>query len=262
MPESRITHGRESALSRTWTMCLAVAAVVAALLIPASNPPAAAEKQQGKVWIPRAPVRDPAHTFAKRAWSWKELQTRNIVMQKRDYSCGAAALATMARYYLGDPVDEDFFLKKLDRLLTPEEVVDRIRNGLALSDLRRVADAAGYEAVVTKLTFEKLSEAKVPLLVGITEGEFKHFVVYRGTNFRWVYLADPIRGNIRLTPNQFNRQWQKNLALAISKPNQDVPKVHGLSLTEGDLFWGETTDQLLRTLTDRDATLIPQSSRQ
>lgn len=210
---------------------------------------------------PRAPVRDPAHTIAKRVWSWQEIRTRNIVMQRRDYSCGAAALATMARYYLGDPVDEDFFLNKLDKLLTRKEVEDRIENGLALSDLRRVADNAGYEAVVTKLTFEKLADAKVPLLVGITEDEYKHFVVYRGTNFRWVYLADPIRGNIRLTPNEFNRQWQKNLALAISKPNQDVPKTHGLSLTEGDLYWGETTDQLLRTMSERDATNFRRSIR-
>ena len=194
-------------------------------------------------------------------WSWKELRTHNIVMQKRDYSCGAAALATMARYYLGDSVDEDFFLDKLDELLTHEEVLDRIKNGLALSDLRRVADKTGYEAVVTKLTFEKLADAKVPLLVGITDGEFKHFVVYRGTNFRWVYLADPIRGHIRLTPNEFNRQWQKNLALAISKPNQDVPKTHGLSLTEGDMFWGETSDQLLRTIPDRDSTNMHRTIR-
>ncbi len=96
-----------------------------------------------------------------------------------------------------------------------------------------------------------------PLLVGITEDEYKHFVVYRGTNFRWVFLADPIRGHIRLTPNQFIRQWQKNLALAISKPNQDVPKTHPLSLTEGDVFWGETTDQLLRTRSERDLTIRP-----
>jgi predicted double-glycine peptidase len=222
--------------------------------------PVAAQERQ-TVRFPRAPVRDPDHVFSQRVWSWKELRTRNIVMQRRDYSCGAAALATMARYYLGDSVDEDYFLDILDELLTREEIVDRIKNGLALSDLRRAADKAGYEAVVTKLTFEKLADAKVPLLVGITEGEYKHFVVYRGTNFRWVYLADPIRGHIRLTPNEFNRQWQKNLALAISKPDQDVPKTHGLSLTEGDLFWGETSDQLLRTLSERDATNLRRTIR-
>jgi predicted double-glycine peptidase len=145
--------------------------------------------------------------------------------------------------------------------LTREEVVDRIKNGLALADLRRVADKTGYEAVVAELSFSKLAEAKVPLLVGIDEDGFKHFVVYRGTNFRWVFLADPIRGHIRMTPCQFNRVWQKNLALAVSKPGQDVPECHGLSLTYRDLFWGETSDQLLRTQPERQSVHQPRRIR-
>ncbi len=209
----------------------------------------------------RVPVRDSEHTFQKRVVSWQELRRRNIVMQQRDYSCGAAALATMVRYYLGDPVTEDYFLDRLDVLLTPEEVADRIENGLALADLRRVAAATGYEAVVTKLSFTKLAEAKVPLLVGIDEDDYKHFVVFRGTNYRWVYLADPIRGHIRVTPRHFVCIWQKNLALAVSKPGVDVPEVHGLSLTHGDLFWGETSDQLIRTQPQRQSIHQPSTIR-
>jgi uncharacterized protein len=209
----------------------------------------------------RVPVRDPQHTFQQRVCSWDEMRKYHIVMQKRDYSCGAAALATMVRYYLGDPVNEDTFLNRLDDILTPEEIADRIGNGLALSDLRRVADKSGYEAVVTKLSFDKLAEAKVPLLVGIEEDDFKHFVVYRGTNYRWVYLADPVRGHIRMTPRQFVCVWQKNLALAVAKPGVDVPEFHGLSLTACDLFWGETTDQLLRTQPMRQSVHQSQQSR-
>jgi predicted double-glycine peptidase len=212
-----------------------------------------AEQKQKTALYPRAPVRDPDFTTSTRVWSWAELRAKNIVMQQRDYSCGAAALATLLRYHLGDNVTEDGVLNGLDQFLTPAEVQDRIKNGLALADLRRVAVAAGYEAVVTKLTFDQLAEAKVPLLVGIEEGKYKHFVVYRGTNYRWVYLADPIRGQIRLTPCDFVKQWQKNLALAVGKPGKDVPKTHALSLTDCDLYWGETTDQLIRTVPERTA---------
>ena len=45
-------------------------------------------------------------------------ETPNIVMQKTDYSCGAAALATICKYYWGDNVDEDLFLRSLDGILT------------------------------------------------------------------------------------------------------------------------------------------------
>jgi uncharacterized protein len=209
----------------------------------------------------RVPVRDPKHIFMKKVSSWQELKNRNIVMQKRDYSCGAAALATLARYYLDDPVTEDQLLDKLDTMLTREEIIDRIENGLALSDLRRVADALGYETVVTELSFQKLAEAKVPLLVGIDEDDYKHFIVYRGTNYRWVYLADPARGNIRMTPTEFKRVWQKNLALAISKPGKDVPQYHRLSLASSDYFWGETSDQLLRTQQQRQSVHQPRAVR-
>ena len=47
---------------------------------------------KAKKWEPDGvPVRDPEHIFSKRVKNYKELKRQNIVMQKRDYSCGAAA---------------------------------------------------------------------------------------------------------------------------------------------------------------------------
>ena len=48
-------------------------------------------------------------------------------MQTRDYSCGAAALATILRYYWGDRVGEDDVLLVLLKTLSPEETKDRSR---------------------------------------------------------------------------------------------------------------------------------------
>lgn len=219
-----------------------------ALACAVAVPLAAQAQQQATGEYSRAPVRDPDFRMSRRVLSWAELRTKNIVMQRRDYSCGAAALATLLKYHLGDNVTEDGVLDGLDEILTPEQIQDRIKNGLALADLRRVAVAGGYEAVVTRLSFDQLAQAKVPLLVGIQEGKYKHFVVYRGTNYRWVYLADPIRGQIHLTPCEFVKQWQKNLAMAVGKPGEEVPKTHALSLTSCDLYWGEVNDELIRTL--------------
>src|SRR5690606_34749716 len=88
-----------------------------------------------------APVRDADYRFSKHVRSWKQLKEQNIVMQRLDYSCGAAALATVIRYYWGDPATEDQFLRVLGGLLTPDEARDRIENGLTLTDLRRAAVA-------------------------------------------------------------------------------------------------------------------------
>ena len=67
--------------------------------------PSTASAQAGST-----PIRDPDHTFEKYACTWKQIKEANIVMQKRDYSCGAAALATILVYYWGDNVTEEKIL--------------------------------------------------------------------------------------------------------------------------------------------------------
>ena len=202
--------------------------------------------------VSSAPVRNRARTISKGTRDWKALSQRNIVMQQRDYSCGAAALATIARYYWGDSqLDEEYFLIIIDSLLTNEEAEERIENGLAMSDLRRAAVKSGYTAVVGRVSFDKLADSKVPLIVGIVVNDFDHFVVYRGTDGYRVYLADPIRGNVRITTNDFLKQWQENAVLAIAKPGHKIKEYSALSLRGDELFLGNLNDQVLRTASER-----------
>ena len=109
-------------------------------------------------------------------------------------------------------------------MLTAEETDDRIKNGLAMSDLRRAAVKMGYQSVVGKTTFAKLGEMKVPAIVGIQPGGHKHFVVLKGTFGDHVYFADPIRGNIRMPNWEFVEQWQKKAILVVHKPGEKVKK--------------------------------------
>src|SRR4051794_9358410 len=44
--------------------------------------------------------------ISKRLMSWKDIRDHNVVMQRFDYSCGAAAMATLMNYYFGDQVTE------------------------------------------------------------------------------------------------------------------------------------------------------------
>ncbi len=187
-------------------------------------------KKHQKPYEPKdpTPIRDSSNQTEVVVRSYELLKQQHIVMQKRDFSCGAAAVATIARYYWDDKVDEDLFLRALDRVLTEREVVDRITNGLAMSDLRRAAVLVGYQSTVGKLTFEKLSESKVPLVVGIKPGGHKHFVVYRGTDYMWVYVADPIRGNLRMPIREFVDQWQEHAVLVLHKPGQKVKEYSAL----------------------------------
>jgi len=205
----------------------------------------------------RSPVRDGARVFQRRVWSWKELHEQNIVMQKRDFSCGAAALATILQYYWGDPVTELQVLTKFDDLFTQDEVRDRIQNGLTLTDLRRAAVKLGYEASIGTLRFDQLGESKVPLIVGITVGEFKHFVVYRGHDGYYAYLADPARGNIRVPISEFVAQWQKNAVLVVAKPGAEPKDWSPLSLRPEEIYHGELNRVEIQKRLTRPAVRTP-----
>jgi predicted double-glycine peptidase len=217
-------------------------------------PPPARPQNKPISLYDRAPIRDPERIMREYVWSYKELRERNIVMQRLDYSCGAAALATVFRYYWGANVNETTFLLLMHKLkLTPEQIRDRIENGLTLTDLRDIANLAGYQSSMGKVSFEELAKAKVPVIVGITVRKHDHFAVFRGTDGYYAYLADPIRGNIRVTVTEFERQWQKNAILVVAKPGAKVKDPNPLGVTFPEVFRGVLNDQTVH----RNQTMIP-----
>lgn len=175
----------------------------------------------------RAPVRDDLSKFQIYLKNARQLRNENVVMQQRDFSCGAAALATVLVYYWGEDVSETTILLIIAKALSREQLEDRVRNGLTLTDLKRVAQIGGYSAVLGKLSIESLGKSKLPLIVGITVNNYDHFVVYRGMDEEYVYIADPIFGKKRVKIGDFAEQWQKNAILAVikpgSKPRDDSP---------------------------------------
>jgi uncharacterized protein len=216
------------------------------LCFQVSSPATRSNGQDQRPLDLRSPVRDADHILFKQNWSWQEMRTRNIVMQRLDYSCGAAAMATVMRYGLGDDINEMAVLKALDQVLTQEELKERIKNGLTMSDLRRVAVKMGYAADVGKVKISDLSTSKVPLLVGIIDDGYDHFVVVRGVKCGWIFLADPMRGNIRYPVHVFQAKWQKNAVLVVLKPNQKPPEVTALTVRSNDVSLGWLNNEIIQ----------------
>jgi uncharacterized protein len=105
------------------------------------------------------------------------------------------------------------------------------------------------------------SRRRSPLLVGIDIEGFKHFVVYRGFDGFWVYLADPIRGNVRVKAADFAGQWQKNLALAVAKKGVKPNEQSALALTADDLFKAQLNRQVILTQPGRGSIHEPSATR-
>lgn len=219
----------------------AVTAVVSAVfvMLPKAALAAPPVDQSEKPWTElRDPIRDPDHIFQRSVWSWKDLRDRNVVKQNRDYSCGAASLCTLLQYYWGDKVNEQKVLDALDAMLKPAERRERIKNGLSLTDLRRVSVKLGYLASIGTLTFDQLSQSKIPVLVPLTIGKFNHFAIFRGSDGFYAYLADPARGNVRTPIDEFSKQWQKNAILVVAKKDQDLRENAPLTLTAAEVYHG------------------------
>ena len=194
----------------------------------------------------KSPVRERGHLTQRYVESWQDLQSKNVVMQQRDYSCGAAALATILRYGWGEDVDEADTLRALNQLLSPAEIEDRIQHGFTMYDLRRLAYALGYETAVGRLTLDDLAGTKIPLLVAIRLKKIDHFVVVRGIADGRVYLADPIRGNLRVPATEFQSQWIDNAVLVVAAPDRDPPADSPLKIRSAEREFPALNRQLLK----------------
>ena len=141
------------------------------------------------------------------ARSMKDERDRNVVKQRFDFSCGAAALATLLRYGLGEQVTERDVLTQLDGLLNDDERIAVQRTGFSLLHLQRVAQARGYQAEGFRLSAEQVAMIAGPVLVFIEPRGYKHFAVLRGIRGDRAYLADPSRGNVRVPIHTFLDHW-------------------------------------------------------
>ncbi|NJL59319.1 MAG: hypothetical protein HC887_06410 [Desulfobacteraceae bacterium] len=135
--------------------------------------------------------------FEKPVRTWKDFLEQNIVMQQFDYSCGAAALATLMRYYFQDDVRETDILKDILNNLSESDIKERKKDGLSLLDLKEFAKRRGYQAVGIKMKYRILPQLQGPVLVYLETSEFRHFAILRGVKEDRIFLADPGRGNIR-----------------------------------------------------------------
>lgn len=141
------------------------------------------------------------------ASSMKDLRDQNVVKQRFDFSCGAAALATLLRYGFGENVTERQILVQLFDLLSEGEKTVARSTGFSLLHLQRVAQARGYNAQGFRMEPDQLAMLGGPVIVFIEPRGYKHFAVLRGVHGDRVHLADPSRGNIRMPAYSFLKDW-------------------------------------------------------
>jgi predicted double-glycine peptidase len=134
-----------------------------------------------------------------------ENRQENVVIQRWDNSCAAAALATVLTYDMGFPVTEERVARGMMQKTDPLRV--RYRGGFSLLDMKRYAAQVGFESDgYSEMSLADLA-AQVPMIVPVRVRGYNHFVVVRHADENEVHIADPGFGNYRVRTPRFVANW-------------------------------------------------------
>jgi predicted double-glycine peptidase len=138
--------------------------------------------------------------------SMRESHFVNMVPQQTDFSCGAAALATILNYAYGHNVTEEKVIEGLLAISDPEVVKEK---GFSLLDLKNYVERLGMRGRGYGMKPEMLQRIKIPTIVLLDIRGYKHFVVVKKTTEDKVYIADPALGNRIMDKEDFVAGWNQ-----------------------------------------------------
>ena len=108
--------------------------------------------------------------------------------------CGPTCLRMVAKHY-----GRNFKMQTLRKLCEIN------RQGVSLLGISNAAEKIGFRTLGVKLTSEQLKEAELPCILHWRQ---YHFVVLHKIKNHLYYLADPAAGLVKLSEEDFNRNWQ------------------------------------------------------
>ncbi|MEW7855339.1 C39 family peptidase [Pseudomonas chlororaphis] len=153
----------------------------------------------------------------KQVQSVRERKFADLVEQKTDFSCGAAALATVLRQAYWLDVDEEHVIKGM--LATADQDLVRTQ-GFSMLDMKRYLESIGMRARGYRIPPEKLEAVTIPVVVLMDIRGYKHFVVMQRAQKDWVYVGDPVLGHKRYSHEDFVKGWN-GIVFAIVGPGYD-----------------------------------------
>ncbi|KPA87886.1 MULTISPECIES: C39 family peptidase [Pseudomonas] len=186
-----------------------------------------------------------ASSAAPKITSLQQLKFSGIQRQTLDYSCGAASLTILLNQYFSDSIGEQQILSEIIHRLSKEELLDRVRKGFSMLDLKNAAENLGYNAAGVMLPLEAASRLKGPTIILLRRKELNHFVVLKGVSQGKAFLADPARGNLRMPLYELQKQWHGE-TLIVGRDDVGLIQDHLLALPNTRSLYPESNT--VRTL--------------
>jgi predicted double-glycine peptidase len=143
-----------------------------------------------------------------------EMRFESVVRQAHDLSCGAAAMATLLKYYYHEEIDERAIIDGILEFGDEEKIS---REGFSMLELKQYAEKRGYSVQGFRMKdVDVLSEVELPFVTLLTVGSYLHFVVVRGIDDDTVFIADPAFGNLRMDLERFAGAWRKTAFFVVA----------------------------------------------
>ena len=178
--------------------------------------------------------------------TWQDIREGNVVMQGQDFSCGAAALATMFNYFFDQEISEQAIINNIVARSSEAEIKELQEKGFSFLQLQKEADERGYWAEINTFELSLIQNLPYPIIVYIEKDGFKHFAVLKAVRNNEAFLADPSRGNVQMPFDEFLEEWANSsdskdsyMGLAIDKKGAMREKDHPLEVNDRMLLHPE-----------------------
>ena len=122
-----------------------------------------------------------------------EIKTFPVVRQRAASDCGAACLTMICNHY-----------GKAFKLGQIVELSNLSSSGVTPDAVIAGAERLGFNASAYALRFEEIQGVKLPGIVG---WEGHHYIVLYRLTDKYVFLADPVKGHLKLTRQEFETGW-------------------------------------------------------
>lgn len=175
----------------------------------------------------------PGHlrTYVKPA---SELDKGHLIKQQYDFSCGSAALAILLNHYLGEKFTERQVIAGLMHYGNASQIQER--KAFSLLDMKKFVTELGYQGDGYRAELDDLKSLTTPCILPISILSYRHFVVFRGIHNGHVFLADPWRGDISFTLDDFYDHWYDKVIFVVTPPDGG-PTLSALKLRPEDLVY-------------------------
>ncbi|GAA4021235.1 C39 family peptidase [Actimicrobium antarcticum] len=138
--------------------------------------------------------------------SMTELRFRNLVRQEQDFSCGAAALATLLQNVYGRSISERAVIADMLRNTDPQRAREQ---GFSLLDMKQYVERIGLRGHGYTVDMASLRAVKIPVIALQDNGRSRHFVVIKKVIGDTVFIADPALGHRQMPLNEFAAGWNR-----------------------------------------------------